>query len=297
MKFFVGIDIGGTKTAVTLISEDLKIVKKLRRETDTTIPGVEEVGNICKLVDEVFNDDVVGIGVGCAGPLDPFSGVIGPTTKDGRRNVPPNLQTWEDVPLKRILEEKYRVKVNVENDASAAGLGEALFGAGKGCNHIAYFTVSTGIGGAVIIDKKIFQGNSGNSAEFGAQCLHHKDGDVLSLENLSSGTSIGKISGMKAEEVFELAKNGDAEAMKILDESLKYLGVGVANVINFMDPDKVVLGGGVTQQGSLVLDKVKKIAKGLILNKNYDVDRIVLAELGDNVGDYGAIAGIYEENP
>ncbi|SHJ01681.1 glucokinase [Dethiosulfatibacter aminovorans DSM 17477] len=244
---FIGIDLGGTNLRVGIIDERGRILEKKTATTEGD-KGPEFVIN--KIIDTVRSlegfSDAVAVGIGVPGAVDYENGLIPCFT---------NIPGWEDVKLKTLLEEAFGKKVYLENDANAAGYSEAIIGAGKGCNIVQYMTISTGVGGGLIIDGKVIRGQSGNASEIAKIILPSKyDFDKVgdsNLENLASGTAIGHfgrklIDGVDdASDVFRLYGEGHLLAMDIIDHALESLARGISNISFVVEPDIFVLGGGV----------------------------------------------------
>jgi glucokinase len=312
---FLGIDIGGTKVITALADEHGDFITRDQRDTEFNEKG-GDVGyaNILASCDAVLadhGDDVIKrIGICCAGPLDRKTGTI---------LNPPNLNGWINFPLTNKIEDRYGVPALLDNDANVAAFGEYKRGAGQGKSHIAYFTVSTGIGGGIIIDGKILHGANDNAAEFG----HHSimpDGPLCGcggrgcLESVASGTSIGRrareilrtgnatttstlimrladgdIDKVTAAMVAEAGREGDRLAIRIWEETGFYLGLGIANVVAMINPERVIIGGGVVKAGEMLLEPVRRTFMARTLPDLAKIVDIVPAALGDDAGVVGAI--------
>lgn len=309
-RYIIGVDLGGTKIAVGIVTEDGKILKKKKEKTKIQEgPGgiVNQMLNLTEDVSRGYLKDVKAIGIGAAGPLN---------TREGLLLCPPNLPNWENTQLISPFEKKFKVPTYLENDANAAALAELLFGAGKGCKNIVYLTISTGIGGGIIIDGKLYTGSNNNAGEVGHMAIS-KDGPLCGcgsygcLEAFASGTAIARRSreyiikeGVKtkilsvaksvdeitAEDVFLAAKEGDSTAKFLVEEALNYLGIGIANICNIFNPEKVILGGGVTKVGNILFEKVKRIVNSRCFKPIAENVEILPAKLGDDVGIIGAAA-------
>lgn len=288
-KFILGIDLGGTKISSAILTRSGKIVA-----TDT-IPTFASKGvkivvnriyqcvqNVCKKA-EISLSEISCIGVGAPGPVNSKKGVI---------LNPPNLKGWKKVYLKRILEKKFNTKVVLENDANCAALAELYFGNGKKFYNFIYITISTGIGGGIIIDKKIYSGSSGSAGEIGhividlnskIKCSCGKFGH---LEGLASGKAIEKIYKISPIALAEKLKNNDKSALKIIDEIGYIIGIGLTNLVNILNPQAIIIGGGVSNIGNPLLKKINKTIKQNALAKV----KILPAKLKNNVGTIGAAA-------
>ena len=311
-EYFIGIDIGGTKILTALADNEGKIITKAHNPTEADQGRDVIIDNIKSTIDRVIDnskvkkEEIVKIGLGTPGPLD---------LKNGRIIENSNL-SWSDVPIVKILEKTTGIPVILENDANAAGLGEKFFGAGRGANNIVYITISTGIGGGVIIDNKIFHGK-GNAAEIGHMTLIPDSkfqcgcGNYGCFEAVASGTAIakrgkeiikenktgliyeyseGNIDLVDAPLIAAAAREGDQDAIEIFKLTGRLLGVGIANVLNLFDPEIIVLGGGVMHAEDLFMDELKNSLRKRALKSNLKNLQIKNAKLGKNTGVKGAIA-------
>lgn len=290
MSLRIGVDLGGTNIRVALVKEDGKIIRDMERKTEAEKGPQYIISMIVEMIREIKGrESVKGVGVGCPGPLDPKTGVI---------YNPPNLPGWNSIPLASILEKSLSEQVRVDNDANAAALAEAKFGAGVGSESVYYITVSTGVGGGFVLDGKVFQGAAGYAGEIGNMIIlpsgpTHNSLNAGALESLASGTAIG-MAGRKAgipegaEGVFRLASLGDVTAQGIVSEAINYLSIGIANLVHSVNPSIFVLGGGVMQSESQVLDPLKEKVKSYVYPRLKDTITIVPASLGSKAGVIGA---------
>lgn len=312
-KYIIGLDIGGTKLAVVVSDQNGEILQKIRKPTEAGKGPEHVIQKLIKMVDEVLSlagigrKDVVGIGASCGGPLDTKTGII---------YSPPNLPGWDAIPFKEIFETEFDLPIIVENDANASALAEWMFGAGRGCNHVLYMTMGTGIGGGIIIDGEIYHGANDSAGEVGHQILL-PDGPLCGcgqrgcLEALCSGPGIArrakeavkknldtqileladnKIDNVKSELVVQAARNDDRLALKLIDETAYYMGWGIANIINIINPEIVVLGTIAVASGALLLEPIRKYAAKLAMKRPAEIVKIMPAQLGELVGDKAAIA-------
>lgn len=290
MALRIGVDLGGTNLRVALVRENGTIVRESEQLTEAE-KGPESV--ITKMMDMIRGikgeDTIKGVGIGSPGPLDPFTGTI---------HQPPNLPGWDSIPLARILEESLGEHVEIDNDANAAALAEARFGAGAGAQSVYYITVSTGVGGGFVIGGEVFQGATGYAAEIGNMIIlpggpTHNSLNAGALESLASGTAIG-LAGQKAgiaggaEEVFRLAMIHDPKAQSIIDEALNYLAIGIANLAHAVNPSIFVMGGGVMKSESQVLEPLREKVKTYVYPGLKHSIKIVPASLGSKAGVVGA---------
>ncbi|ARI76134.1 ROK family protein [Halobacillus mangrovi] len=266
MGIHIGIDLGGTNVRVAIINKNGTVNELLQEQTEPEKGPVHTINNIIRMIETLAEDEKVeGIGVGAPGPLDPYRGVI---------LNPPNLPGWEEVYLVDALKKYFSTdNIQLNNDANAAALAEAQFGSGKEYNSVFYITVSTGVGGGLVIGGKVFSGAQGYSGEIGNMILNpggyqYSNLNKGALEGYASGTAIGQrayqlyeIEG-GAEAVFELVSEGDQRAQRIVDEAIEYLAMGIANLTHTINPDVFVIGGGVMKAGDLIWvplrEKVKK---------------------------------------
>ncbi len=306
---FLAVDLGGTRLRVAVTDDGFGLSG--RQEEATALPDGPEgvVRQIGRMVDRALTDSGVaqarirGVAVGSPGPLDATLGVI---------HGAPNLTGWAEVPLKRMLEEQLGLAVTVVNDANAAALAEHRLGAGRGTRDFVYLTISTGIGGGVIVNGRLLEGVSGTAGELGHTTIDRrgpvcKCGNIGCLEALASGTAIGERfqlglqvgrrssasnwlgpEAASAADVSRAAQEGDPYALEVLTEAAEALGFGVLNCIHTFNPEVIALGGGVTRAGSLLFDPMMRIVERYVLAIPRGDVRILPAELGDDVGLAGA---------
>lgn len=301
----LGIDIGGTKTVVGVADRNGKLLLHKRIPTPNVLGPQANIAAILSAAREVAQkqgEELQAIGIGCGGPLD---------RKTGTLHKVSNLPDWEGICLTDVFSKEFRAPAFLDNDATAAALGEGMFGAGRGVDSFVYFTVSTGIGGGIIINNKPYRGVGENAAEFGHMKLSAEGpacncGDRGCLEAYASGTSIARIAreglaahpqsklnstgDITAESVASAAQGGDEYARQVWYGAMRNLGLGVANVVNALNPRRVILGGGVTRAGDMLLEPVREVVKERAMDAlSANVD-IVIAANGDLTGLMGAIA-------
>lgn len=331
----IGIDLGGTQVRVAVLQgatlfSRVDLLTGENPVPDRLLPRIYDA--IQKTLDEasIRLDQIIGIGISSPGPLDSHIGIV---------FDPPNLPGWHDVPLRDLFKEHYNLPVFVENDANTAALGEYLFGAGRGSKSMVYITISTGIGGGVILDGKILGGISGTAAELGHITIdRHGDrcncGNIGCLESIASGTAIARRANeamagdsdflswiserllhtttvseqatlpvnkdeserknlVDARLVAEAAAKGVPLACEIIRDAAEAIGIGLTNVIHIFNPELIILGGGVTQIGPLLMEPALHIVQERAMKVPRDAVRIVQAQLGTDVGLVGAGALIY----
>ena len=245
--------------------------------------------------------NVKTIGIGSPGPLDSKNGIIITT---------PNLP-FKNFNLVKPIKNKYNVPTYLDNDGNVAAIGEYMLGEGRGTQNMLYVTVSTGIGGGAILNGKIYRGHTSNALEIGHMTIDPNGakcncGNYGCAEALASGTaiarqareavesgketSLSKYSNVTSFEVFNEAKKGDKVSKEILDKSLNYLGICIANLVAIFDPEVIVIGGGVSKGGQIVFDKIREVVDLRCFKSMAESCRIVPAGLGIDAGVLGAVA-------
>jgi glucokinase len=307
----LAVDLGGTKVVTAIVSRKGQV---MAREYYPTLadegPG-SVINRIHAAIDRLLwangvnVSELHSISVACAGAIDMSQGLV---------TSSPNLPGWCAIPFRDIMREKYGVNTYLINDAKAAALGECSFGAGRGVNNLVYLTVSTGIGGGIIIDGKLYFGSSGSAGEVGHMTIDVNGpkcncGNIGCWETLASGTAVarearrrisggerssltetveGRIEDITAEKVGAAAQLGDSLALDIIGKAATYLGVGMVNLVNIFNPDMIIVGGGMAKVGDLLLNPAKQIVRGRAFLVSAQAVRIVLAQLGDYAGVLGA---------
>jgi glucokinase len=288
------IDIGGTKIAVGIVSEDGQILARnecATLPTDGFVAAISRMDSILRaLCREV--GEVDGIGVGCPGPLDPFSGRM--------LNVG-TLPGWNGAEFGRELQSRFGMPVAVENDADAATLAEFHWGRPGSCTSLIYITVSTGIGGGVVLERKLYRGAGGAHPELGHQVIDASGplcycGANGCWESLASGLAMTawmreadpEMPEVSASVICERAALGEPLALKAVKRQGHYLGLGLANLVTLFAPERIALGGGVMKSGSLFLHEAKRVVAELCTQVPAANTLIDYATLGADVGLLGA---------
>jgi glucokinase len=318
MSGFLALDIGGTKTSAALFTTDGRIVNDYVKTIPTrTSEGEETVyQNIKTLLSGIIKhfgverEALLGIGVGSPGPLDRTKGLI----------IHAPLMGWRDFPIARRLNADFDLPVILDNDGNLGVLAEQRCGAARGLRNILYLTVSTGCGGGIMIDGKVYHGKNDGAGEIGHLSINPEGpecpcGGRGCFELYASGTALlntmrsdmksGKSSlafeaaGYRPEELSGLflsraAEEGDAYALELYRKEGYYLGVGIANLFNLFDPDAVVLGGGVTKAKKFFCDTLIETLQNRCIQK-VEMDQIRYSELNDRVVLYGAFFLIKEK--
>lgn len=309
---FGGIDLGGTKILVLISDAQGKVLGSARVATLAAQGPEAVIGHILDAVREAAHEAGVAVsalrcvGVSAPGPIDAVAGIV---------TDPPNLPGWHDVPLARILRERLGMPAVLENDANCGGVGEHHFGAARGYKHVIFVTMSTGIGGGIIIDNELYVGASGAAGEVGHIVVALDGptcgaGHVGCLEAFASGTAIAarareQIAAgglartarlaeqdppLSAETVYLAGQQGEAEATAIIQTAGRYLGMGLAGLINVFNPQVIVLGGGLTNMGDTILGPAVETARTRSFEQSFTDVRIVEGELGERAPALGAIA-------
>jgi len=314
LKSVVAVDIGGTKIMVALFSADGKILVKkvlptLANEGVYTI--VERLYSAIIAVLDSKNISLVeldAICIACAGGIDVVRGVV--------ETPSPHLPGWANLPLADIISKKTGVVTYLINDASAAALGEQRYGIGKGIKNLVLLTLGTGIGGGIIIDGELYLGARGAAGELGHMTVEAHGprcgcGNIGCLEILASGTAIasdavgrlrrgdksvlitmseGHSDKISAEMVGKAAQNGDKLSQDVIAQAAYYLGVGMVNIVNIFDPEMVVIGGGISGLGEMIIAPGRKMVAAQAFSISARKVRIVTGQLGNEAGIYGAAA-------
>lgn len=287
----IGVDLGGTNIRTALIDSAGHIIKEIQKKTEAEKGADYVIKKMIQMIHQINeNQKIKGIGIGAPGPLNPFNGTI---------LNPPNLPGWEAVPIVALINKEFNLPVFLDNDANAASLAEARLGAGKGYASVFYITVSTGVGGGLVIDGQIFQGAKGYAGEVGNMVIvpNGKESPGLNpgaLETLASGTAIGRAGKEKlglsgnAEEVFKLANEGNVTAQHIIDEAVGYLAIGIANIAHILNPSIFILGGGVMNASEQILEPLRQKVQPLLYPGLRDTVEIKAAALGTKAGVIGA---------
>ncbi len=307
MKYYLGMDIGGTKCAVVISEKNSSSVKdKIRFETRVERGWkaiVDELINSARKIIErngISTEDILACGVSCGGPLDCDNGII---------MRPPNLPDWDNVPLADIIKAELGVPCKIRNDADACALAEWQFGAGKGTKNMIFLTFGTGMGAGLILDGKLYTGTSGTAGEVGHIRLD-ADGPVAygkagSFEGFCSGAGIAAMGkkmlsiyngttsipydNVTAKTIAEAAVRGDKLANAIYRRCGEKLGLGLSVLIDILNPERIVIGSIFQRSGHLLTDSMNEVIKKEALAISAGCCKIVPAMLGDDIGDYAAI--------
>ena len=314
----IGIDLGGSKILTGLVDSQGKILVSDERATPATKSARAVTRAILDSVHDVLENgairisEVAAVGIGAAGISNPDTGVV---------FASPHLPRWRDVPLRDILQEKLGKQVFLMNDANAAALGEFYFGAARSARDFIYITLSTGIGGGIVIGGRLYTGTIGCAGEVGHMTIDD-NGPVCGCGNrgcweaLASGTALaeeakrrikegtatsilryagGRMEKVTAEIIHKAAQRGDSLARELIGRTGYYVGVGLANLINIFNPELIVIGGGLSNIGDMLLQPAFKVARQRAYEQAFQAVRFASAELGRNSGMLGAAAYALQE--
>jgi glucokinase len=313
--FTLGVDIGGTKVAAGLVDAGGAILFQTRVGMPARGSAAEGFGAVQSAIAGVFaarpeaRASLTGIGICAPGPLDPATGVI---------LTPPNVPCWRNFPLAAEVQRVFGLSARVDNDGNAAALAESIWGAGVGYRNVFYTTLGTGIGTGIVCDRKIYHGRTGSAAEGGHVTIDYRGpqcgcGKRGCIEALCSGPAIarrarerlvespdadskmfalasGKVDGVDAEIVAEAFRQGDPLACEVLRESADFLAVWAGNVIDLLEPDVFIFGGGLAQLMSGFLGQIREQLANWCVNKRSREMPMVLAKYGADAGIAGAAA-------
>jgi glucokinase len=313
----LAIDIGGTKILAALVSPQGDIISQ---EYCLTLAHEAVEAVINRLLTTASNtldkanmeiSQLEGLGIAMAGALD---------TKRGIVTASPNLPGWHNIPLKDIMTEKLGIEVYLINDANAAALAENLLGAGRGAHNMIYITVSTGIGGGIITNDRLYSGVNGCAGEIGHMTIDVNGpkcncGNSGCLELLASGTAVakeaitrvrrgessqlselvaGRLEDIDARIVGIAADRGDPLACDIIAKAANYLGVGMVNLVNIFNPERIIVGGGMSHLGDMLLEPARRVVRERAFQLAAQSVSIVPSQLGDNAGVIGAAMFVFQ---
>lgn len=310
MKVIAAVDIGGTGIKFGILTSQGEILKKHKRDSQAHLGGPALMQNVIKGLEEILDgiksEDVIGIGVGTAGQVDHIKGKINFASE-----VIPNY-TGTDV--KGILEEKFGYPVFVENDVNTAILGEMWKGAGNGADIVLGITVGTGIGGAIILDGKVFHGTTGSAGEFGhlitndngPSCTCGGNGcwelygsstalikftrEILAenKDSLMWKKYIKSLDEVNAKNIFDAAKEGDELMLQCVEKFSENIATGLVSLIHIFNPQVIIIGGGVSNEGAYLIDRIDRYVRKRAMPSYLGCLSIKAASLGNDAGITGA---------
>jgi glucokinase len=310
-KVWIGVDIGGTKTAVVLSTKPPAIDSRVKFSTEPAKGPARALRLIKAAIrtllkrHRVTDSAIARIGVSCGGPLDRIRGII---------QSPPNLPTWANVPIKKILEEELSARCRVENDANAGAVAEHHYGAGRGCKSMVFLTMGTGLGAGIIVDGRLYRGASDLAGEIGHVRLtrhgpvgHNKPG---AIEGWVSGGGIAQVArdaiaaaqkrgdatmlarvgeSLTARDVVLAARRGDVIARQIVHSTGERLGEVLAILVDILNPEIIVVGGLAMRMGEALLQPAREVMKREALGTAAECCKVVPAALGERIGDIAAL--------
>lgn len=309
VKKRIGIDVGGTNVKIALVTDEGQIIYSNSVPTRAEMGYEYTVNNIKQAIKDLMQEtktttsDIEGIGFGFPGQVDYKTGVV---------KLAPNIPGWVNVPIAQMIEDEFHIPTKIDNDVRCAALGELNYGAGKGCENLICITVGTGVGSGLIVNGKLVRGASNAAGEIGHIKLQMHGGPICGcgdtgcLEAFASAPSIvamaeDYIKGGKSTKyrelanpeisayvVAEAAKAGDKVAQRIFTIMGEYLGIGLASVVNLLNPEKIIIGGGVADADELLLAPLKKTLKERAMEISGSAVEVVKAQLGNTAGVIGA---------
>jgi glucokinase len=308
-EVIAGIDIGGTKIALALENLNGEKVAERLLPTQTEIGARAIIENVFRAITEMLEEKrvkLMSVGIGCPSPIDIEKGLV---------MSPSNLRDWDNFPIVNLFEDRFQVPVALDNDANTAALGEFVYGAGRGYQNIIYITVSTGIGGGIIINGEIYHGVGTGAGEVGHTIVQPGGircncGSTGCLETICAGVHIARrarerlaigepslmnemtanISEVTAKTVLAAVRRNDKLAIEIWDETCRFLAIGIANCITLLAPEAVVIGGGIAAAaGEILFTPLRHLVPQFISMVPADKINILPAELGGESGVCGAL--------
>ena len=309
-KFRIGVDIGGTNVKIALVDFDGKIIYSNTVPTRAEMGYEAGVNNIKQAIKELMqetgadNKTIEAIGFGLPGQIDYKAGIV--------KNLP-NIPGWVNIPLAKIIEDEFSIPTRLDNDVRCAALGELNFGAGKDCQNLICITVGTGIGSGIVLNGKLVRGASNAAGEIGHIKMDMTGGplcgcgDYGCFEAYASGPAIVTmakeyISGGKSAKYKEMATDGiitpyvvaqaalqgDAVSVQIFKQMGKIIGTGLSSVINLLNPEKIIIGGGVADAGDILLEPIRKTILDRAMPIQAAAVEVVPAQLANTAGVIGA---------
>ena len=303
MTSTIAIDIGASKmraASYTLNSPEPIIYNQITTRSE----GMPIEDRLVNLIESVWPDNytVRAIAAACPGPMDPINGII---------VSPPNIPEWSYFPLQEYLTSKFDIPVSLNNDANLAAYGEWYFGAGKGCSDLIYLTISTGVGGGIILDNQLYMGASGFAGELGHTTVIHQGplctcGHTGHLEAIASGPSIVRWvksqleddslkehfpeGELNAKSVSDAAEKGNELAIAAYERAGKFIGIAIADFLHIFNIKTIIIGGGVSRAGDILFEPIRKSVEESVISEVYlDGLQILPAGLGDDSGLKGAL--------
>ncbi|TAN62507.1 ROK family protein [bacterium] len=300
--YCVGVDLGATNIKIGLL-RNRRIISKKVLPTQSFTSQKNLIEGICRNIRQGVSEagmamaDISGIGIGLPGPVDSKRGIV---------HFFPNIRGWRKVALREIMRKKMRLPVTIDNDANVMTLAEARIGAARGKRNVVGLTLGTGVGGGIVVDGNLYRGSSLAAGEIGhiplnergpkcncggKACLERYIGNRYLLENARKAFG----PAITLEALSRLASRGNRKAIAVWKEMAGHLGVALSGVINFFNPDTVVIGGGVANAGRIIIDQVRRVVKERAMPTQARTVKIVRARLGSDAGMIGAGILLQEE--
>lgn len=319
-NYLLGFDIGGTKCAAILGRRDehngIAIIAREEFPTASTREPLAAMRRLCDLAQTLAQRenlevarDVAAVGISCGGPLDSQRGVV---------QSPPNLPGWDEVPVCEYSREALGIPAQLQNDANACALAEWRWGAGRGSRNMVFLTFGTGLGAGLVLDEKLYRGTNDNAGEAGHIRLENDGpegyGKRGSFEGFCSGGGIARLAqsvvrekwargevvawcaseeesnALSARVLAEAARDGDATAREIYEIAARKLGAGLAILVDILNPEVIVIGSVFTRAHDLLWPAAERVLRAEALPQSIAVCRVVGAQLGERIGDYGALS-------
>jgi glucokinase len=302
----IGVDLGGTNIAVGLVNENYEIVAAVSVPTNAGRPVDQVVDSIGNAIDAVMEKggvtiaDCAMIGVGAPGTVDVAQGVV----------ICSYSLAWNRVPLASMLKERFGIPVRLDNDANCAALAEVKAGSAKGYNNVVLVTLGTGIGTGIVINGSIYTGLKGNGTEMGHVLIDY-DGElcfcgrkgcwdayasatalIIQAKRAASGrpeSLLNRVPEITGKSVFDAAKQGDITAKAVVKKYCEYLALGISNIVNALAPEMILLGGGISREGDLILNPVRDYIKEYCFDTREEgLPVLGVASMGNDAGIVGA---------
>lgn len=312
-KYVIGVDIGGTNVKIGIVGLDGRVYKKKIFSTKKVPQKDKLISLLIAHIKEVIEEfslrkkDILGIGIGTPGLIDSKRGII---------HYLVNIKGFKEVPLKRIIENRLKIPTFLDNDVNIMCLGELYYGRGKGVKNMVCITLGTGVGGGIVIDGALYRGSTLSAGEVGHTTINEKGprcgcGSHGCMEAYVGNTGIvkdavkrirknkktlmyklvaGDLSNLTPKIISRAAKRGDELARDILEDTGRRIGVGLATIVNILNPEKIIIGGGIADAGKILFDAIRSTVRKRAMKVPARAVRIVKAKLGQDAGLIGAVA-------
>lgn len=312
VKRILGVDLGGTRMRAAVLNSDYCLLNRLEDRTRAYEGPDVVISRLLDLIAAVMPGEneppITAIGVSSPGPIEPHKGVI---------LSPPNLPGWVQVPLGHVIQERFGLPTFLGNDANVAALAEVTNGAARGHQDAVYITVSTGIGGGIVIGGRLFVGGGGLAGEIGHMIIMNEWGEITTLEREAAGPALaryavrrikagtesrivemvdGDLDAISGRTVGMAAQDGDALALETVQRAGRLVGYAITTLMHLLNPTIFVIGGGVSMLGDLLFEPIRETARAHVLDPAYaEGTEIVPAALGDDVAIIGAAALAFQQ--